>query len=106
MPGGWNPKSSEPIIVDSICVKGDTLLSEGRAIDWTYMQIADWDSTDSSHWAGAYDVMLEQGISWPANQDYGRDGCFSDSDTFLVFERADLLALRAVVDAAVAVAGA
>lgn len=95
-------KIPEPIIIQEMCVKGDTIFSgEGKAIDWAYMPIANWDSAGSGHWADLYGRMANYGESHPCESIYGRDGMFSESDKFLIFERHDLLELRKNIDAAI-----
>lgn len=94
-------KIPELIIVQELCVKGDTIISsKGDPIDWAYMSIANWDSANSGEWADLYWRMADNDESHPCETTYGRDGMFSEDDKFLIFEHADLLALRANVDAA------
>jgi hypothetical protein len=89
-------KIAEPIIIGGLSVKGDSI----RDIDWATLDIANWQSNDSGDWSDRYYQMAEGNISVPCDDMYGRDGMFDAKDQFLIFEKGDLLVLRAIVDEA------
>lgn len=97
-------KIPEPIVIRGLHVKGDTITAQdGRAIDWADLDLAQWRSHDTGEWVERFE-MLTEGVSFPMEDAYGRDGMFSDGDQFLIYERADLLNLRAIIDAALDIA--
>lgn len=88
-------------------VVGGPLLVKGEACgrdDWLCfnpMRIESEDGTDET------DRLAEMlaGTSYPmADEPWGRDGCFNDRELFLVPEADDLVRLRGLIDAAIAVA--
>lgn len=82
--------------LDMLAVKGETI-----GDDWSKAYIPDWECEDSTDWHNIYESMLA-GSSVPmSTEEYGRDGGFEPSERFLVFERADLLKLRDVVERAI-----
>lgn len=85
---------------DEICVKADTLGN-----DWVQLSLNGIEAHDSGELFYRYEEMLQAGTSYPINESYGRDGCFDDDALFLVFERADLRALKAMIEAAEKVSG-
>jgi len=96
-------KIPQPIVAGPLSVKGDTYTSsQGENIDWAELDIANWQSNDSGDWADRYYQMAEAGASVPCDDMYGRDGMFEQTDMFLIFERDDLMRLRAIVDEALA----
>jgi hypothetical protein len=80
---------------ENICIKDDSL-----ANDWIYLDLA-WPSAhDSGEAVDLLEKSLETGYSFPCEDAFGRDGCFTEDAVFLVFEKPDLEALRARIDAA------
>lgn len=81
---------------DGLCIKDDSLDN-----DWIYLNPA-WPSAhDSGEAMDLLERSLETGSSFPCEDAYGRDGSFDDKDVFLIFERADLEALRTHIDRAI-----
>jgi hypothetical protein len=99
LPAGTIYCKGTPWAFYGIQIKGDSLPN-----DWIFLDPA-WPQAFDS---GAANDLLEQsladGSSFIVQEDYGRDGCFDDSEVMLIFEQADLLALRANIDAALKVA--
>lgn len=93
MPAGTLYAKCAPWVFESVCIKGDTLYSEGKPIDWFYQQIgADAiKAHDSGEWGNKLDDALANGTS--VSMDFyceGRDGCFEDDQIFAVFEPQDV----------------
>lgn len=83
-----------------LCVKGDTIYLNGGTHDFSVLEIIDIDSNDSGDRLDRLDrleYMLAEGVSYPVNATYDRDGSFDLDDLFLVFEPADLLGLMVLV---------
>lgn len=77
--------------IDGFCIKRETYFDQlGKAIDFTYYNLVDFEWKSSEDHADSCDKMLETGQSREINKSYMRDGCFCDEDLFLVFEKTDL----------------
>ena len=101
LPAGTIFAKGKPQYFESLSVKADSLPN-----DFIYRQLV-WfeshgDTGDEFDQGFRFEAMVDHGASFPMNQSYGRDGCFDNEDLFLVYERADLLELRGVLDAALA----
>lgn len=100
LPAGTIYCKGTPWAFDGLCIKGDSLPN-----DWTFLDPA-WPSAFDSGAAGdLLDKSLADGSSFASEDAYGRDGCFDDSEVMLIFEPADLWALRGRIDFAISVAG-
>lgn len=98
-------KIPEPIIVREMQVKGETIITQdGEAIDWAELALNNWLSNDTGEWVERFEMMVSAGASFPMEDVYGRDGTFDEGDQFLIYERADLLNLRSIIDQALTVA--
>lgn len=101
LPAGTIFAKGKPQYFESLSVKADSLPN-----DFIYRQLVWFDSHgdtgDEFDQGLRFDAMVEIGASFPMEQSYGRDGCFDNEDLFLVYEHADLLELRGVLDAALA----
>lgn len=73
--------------------------------DWFCVELGSVDSNGTQQWIARMEDMLKSGMSFPMDTAVSRDGCFDDSAIFLVYEREDLVTLRAYVDAALGVVG-
>jgi len=99
LPAGTIYCKGVPWAFDGICIKDDSL-----ANDWIYLDMA-WPSAhDSGDAMALLDTSLETGSSFPCEESFGRDGCFDEGAVFLIFEPADLWALRGRIDVALAAA--
>lgn len=79
---------------DGLCVKGETLPNNE---DWSYRTLVWIDSEgDADQWQ-KLEQMLEKGTSEPLARYYNRDGSFDPQAIFLIYEPADLSALKAVI---------
>ncbi len=99
LPAGTIYAKGKPHWFEGFMVKGDTIVHDGKAIDWAYRDLVSWDSRDSGEFGERFDRMVA-GESFPINEDYGRDGCFDHVDLFLVYEADDLASLAAAIEAA------
>jgi hypothetical protein len=81
---------------ESLCIKGESLGNDWLDLDPTWVG-----AKDGGEASERLDEMLVFGASYPMEEAYGRDGCFDDSDVFLVFERDDLVKLREHLDRAI-----
>lgn len=84
---------------EGLCIKGDSLEN-----DWTYLDPAWASARDSGEAADLLECSLEAGSSFNCEDAYGRDGFFDSENIFLIFEKADLLFLRSLIDQAIKVA--
>lgn len=100
LPEGVLFAKGKPWYFESLHVKGETLSWGGENRDFTLRDLVWVDGHGSEGSALALDMMLEAGESYPLETLYGRDGCFDEEDLFLVYEAADLRALRALIDTA------
>lgn len=82
---------------EGLCIKGDSLTN-----DWIYLDPAWPSAIDSGAAFDLLDKSLADGSSFTGQDAYGRDGCFDDTEIMLIFERADLIAMRARIEAALA----
>jgi hypothetical protein len=85
-----------PSMFEGLNVKGDTIYSEGRAIDFFYQDIgADAiEVRDSGEWGAKLDLSEQTGCELAMDFEcQGRDGCFDDDQLFAVFSKADVAAL-------------
>jgi hypothetical protein len=98
LPAGTFYCKGERWVFDSICIKDDSL-----ANDWYYLNPAWPAAQDSEEAFDLLDKSLDSGISFPCEDATGRDGCFDETDIFLVFEADDLKALRGHIDRALSV---
>ena len=101
LPPGTIYAKGMPWVFDGIEVKGDTIGDDWSCLSLIWIESND----DADHWA-KLDDMLERGDSVPMQSSYSRDGCFDKDALFLVAERDDLLKMRDMIDAAIAVSEA
>ena len=93
LPAGTIYCKGVPWAFDSICIKDDSLGN-----DWIYLNPAWASAHDSGEAMDLLEKSLETGSSFACEDAYGRDGCFDDKEVFLIFEEADLKALRSHID--------
>jgi hypothetical protein len=94
-------KASEPWAFDDLCVKGVSLGDAPDYIDFFYMPLGEVQTEDT--FSLAMTLMAEAGDTYPLDLDTSsRDGMFDKEAMFLVFEKADVEALR---DFLIALAG-
>lgn len=97
LPEGTIFAKGKPWYWNGLHRKGETLIHDGRAIDFCYLDLVNIDSHDTGEWADRQNEMLETGASYPLNESEGRDGCFDDEDLFLVYEPADIETLVSLI---------
>jgi hypothetical protein len=95
LPAGTIYAKGKPWHFEGVTIKGDSL-----ADDWIYLDLAWPESSGDMDSFDKLAAMLSEGASFPMQESYGRDGCFDAEEIFLVWERADLLALVAHINAA------
>jgi hypothetical protein len=103
LPEGVIFAKGKPWFFEDLCVKGETIVHEGKAIDF-FARGLQWVSAfDSGEATRRLDDMLENGASYPLEDAEGRDGCFDKDDLFLVYEAADLKDMADMFTAAAAI---
>ena len=97
MPSGTMYQKGVPWAFDNLSVKADTLVTN----DFVTIEIGAFESADDASFSNMLELALAEGTSIPMSDDFcGRDGCFEKDAIFKVLEAADLLVLRAMIDAA------
>ena len=99
LPAGTIYAKGKPCYFDGFNVKFDTLNN-----DWVHLNPMWIEAQDSGEAFDRFDEMLEHGASYPMQESAGRDGCYDKDEIFLVPERADLLKLKELIEAALSVA--
>lgn len=98
-PGTLYMKSDEYGNPDGFMVKEATWGN-----DWVYRDLQDIDNASSEDRMDRLFAMIaDSSISYPINEDCGRDGMFEPSQRFFVYERADLESLAAAMARALSV---
>jgi hypothetical protein len=90
LPAGTIYAKTKPCYFEELSVKGDTL---GR--DWLCRGLCDYEA--AGEFIDAWSAMRDRGESRPLSESQGRDGCFDDEDSFLIYEAADLDMLADIV---------
>lgn len=85
---------------ESIDVKDDTCVHEGKNIDF-FVHELNWVDSDGTEQAlERLQDMKENGASHPMQDSISRDGCFDEEDLFLVYEKEDLKRLKEMIEKA------
>lgn len=74
----------------TLCIKIGNTANSG---DWFYQTLNDPEggAVDSGDQFACLDAMIDRGVSYPIDQESTyRDGCFDDTELFLVYEKADV----------------
>lgn len=100
LPEGVLFSKGQPWFWDGLNVKGETLIHNGKAIDFGERSLLCIEAHDSGDLISRYELMHLRGASFPMEDAYGRDGCFDDNDLFLVWESEDLSELLAIINRA------
>lgn len=103
LPAGTLFCKGKPWYFENLQVKGDTWRFSGGGTEFGNRQLQWIAAHDSGDAGDRLDAMLETGASFPLEDAYGRDGCFDEDDLFLVYEKADLEEMAAVIRQAIAV---
>lgn len=98
LPSGTIYARGEQWYFDSLHVKGETFAHDFACLDPCWVA-----ALNSYEVFEIFEEMLQTGASYPMDEDFGRDGLFEPDNLFLVFERADLRKLRAMIDFAIQV---
>jgi hypothetical protein len=83
-----------PWVFGSLCIKGDTIVVDGKPIDFLYQELGDVAADDSGDYFEQLDEMLEAGASYEIGNAGERDGRFDDEDLFLVLEDEDVVEIH------------
>lgn len=102
MPAGTVFCEGEKWCFQGLMFKGETCPS---GYDWYERDPAWIESKDSEESFSRLEDMMENGSSYPMESAEGRNGMYEDDSIFLVFEKADLLKLRDLIDGALVVSG-
>jgi len=101
LPEGTFFCKGEPWVFGPLSVKGETVTFDGGR-DFFYQHF-DWvDGDDAGECFDRLERMLAHGEAYPMINGITRDGGFNDAALFLVYEKADLLRIREMIDAATA----
>lgn len=88
-------------VMDGFCVKDETWCDDnGNPIDFLYINLVSIDSFNSEELVDREDEMLAKGTSYPLCEHIYRDGCFDNTEIFLVFEKEDLVKIKMYIEEA------
>lgn len=73
---------------DNLSIKGQTLDN-----DFVYVDLCNIDSNGTDCWVERLEDSLNNGTSYPINNNSSRDGFFDENAIFLIFEKHDLIYL-------------
>lgn len=99
LPAGtfYAAQAGESVYFPQLHIKGGTIYCEGNAIDWYYCNLIDWCADNSSDWIDNYEKMIK-GESIQMETDYGRNGLYEEEGNFLIYEKADLIILKHLIE--------
>lgn len=100
LPEGTIYAKGKPWAFESLNIKDENAGSN----DWWYFEPCWIESAGSHEHFDFLEEMQTKGTSYPMQESISRDGLYDDDAIFLVFERADLLRLRDMIDKAIEVA--
>ena len=100
LPEGIIYTKGKPWYFGDMTVKGETITSGGKHIDWVCLNLDGVEANDCGQLTDRLDEMLKKGVSYPIETGYGRDGFYDKDDLFLVYERADLEKLKGFIETA------
>jgi hypothetical protein len=98
--GTFYVKAAKPWGFEGLAVKDE----DRGENDWWYWSPDIIDYDDSGQLVDRLEKMLRTGCSFPLVTSTTDNGCYEEDAVFLVFEKDDLLALRARVDKALEIA--
>lgn len=81
-----------------LCIKGENALPP----QWWYRSLDGIDADADMQLFDRYEAMLAADARWPLNESENREDRVEDGELFLIYEAADLLALRSAIDQAIA----
>lgn len=102
LPEGTIFASGKRWVFGGLCVKGESLIFD-TGNDYTFNDPHWVDADDSGEAIDRLEEMLQNGVSYPMEDAYGRDGCFESEEIYMIFETDDLVKLRSYIDTAIAV---
>jgi len=84
-------KGMETTFHENIQIKKETIRDDqGKPIDWFYIDLAMFEADDPHEYICNFEAMQHDQASIPMEAVKARDGCFEESDLFLVYEKSDL----------------
>lgn len=84
---------------EALCFKGQTVGED----DWAEYDFVGIDSDGLEDATLKMESMLNDGSSYPMQDDYYRDACFDDEQIFMIFERDDLEIIKKKIEEAIQV---
>lgn len=102
LPEGTIYAEGKPWFFYGIHVKGETIyrVGDGTPHDFCTRDLVWVDGHSSEEVEERLDEMKDYGVSYPIESSFGRDGSYDDEALFLVYEQADLIELRGLIEAA------
>lgn len=97
LPEGTIYAKGKPWAFEGLNIKDENAGSN----DWWYLEPCWIESAGSHEHFDFLEEMQTKGASYPMQESISRDGLYDDDAIFLVFERADLLRLRGMIDKAI-----
>lgn len=85
LPGGTIFCKGTKWCFDNLSIKGHSWED-----DFLYVDLCNIDSNDTEQWVDRLEDSLNNGTSYPINNNTERDGMFDEEGIFLVFEKEDL----------------
>lgn len=82
---------------DNLYIKADTWEN-----DWVCLDFCWPEGKDSEECFEKLADSIETGSSFDMNESFGRDGCFDETELFLVFEINDLIKVKTYIEDAIA----
>lgn len=78
-------------------LKGDTIYSEGKAIDFHTHSIFDTSPDEHTNVIHAWEDMLINKKEYPVESVGERDGCFNADDKFMIYDEKDREIIRKLI---------
>lgn len=82
---------------NALCAKGETIPYGGRNIDWFYASLNQFEHWDTAEFVEHFEDMRDNGKAYPIGLTEQRDGCFEETDLFLVYQYGDLMKLEELI---------
>ncbi len=95
----YSEQDGDSVYFPQLHIKVETLYSNGKALDWYYINLMVWDHGDTSDFIDTYEKMIN-GESVQINDCGQRDGLYEEKGNFLIYEKNDLLILKKFIDEA------
>lgn len=102
LPPGVFYAKGKPQYFGGLEVKHETCYStrSDDAIDWWSLDLSSFEFDSTEQFDDRFEEMQLKGVSYPLTDSIGRDGLFDQDDIFLIYEKPDLEALKAMIEKA------